>query len=51
MAKPKKTRRNNLPRKSKLRGKLARLKLRQDQMGRDDSPHGLHYIRPGSLRK
>jgi hypothetical protein len=42
-------RRNQLPRKSKLRGKLKRLELR-----RENKPHdqlGMHYIMPGSMKK
>lgn len=40
---------NALPRKSKLRGRLARLQLRQDQMPKDGN--GYHFIKPGSMKK
>ena len=41
-------RNNNLPRKSKLKGKLARLKIRQDNKPADQN--GYHYIMPGSMQ-
>lgn len=46
MSRPK-TRRNPLPRKSKLRGKLARLELRRKQMPKDTGRD--HFITPGSM--
>jgi hypothetical protein len=47
----KKQKKAKLPRKSKLSGRLARLKLRQEQMPHDDPAQGLHYIKPGSMKK
>jgi hypothetical protein len=41
-------RRNKLPRKSKLRGKLARLELRRQFKPSDQL--GMHYITPGSMQ-
>jgi hypothetical protein len=41
-------RRNKLPRASKLRGKLARLQLRQQYKPSDSL--GMHYIMPGSMK-
>jgi hypothetical protein len=44
----KRTRNNKLPRKSKLRGKLARLELRRANKPSDQL--GMHYIMPGSMQ-
>jgi hypothetical protein len=41
-------RRNQLPRKSKLRGKLKRLELRQQYKPSDQL--GMHFIMPGSMK-
>lgn len=47
--KKERTRRSKLPRKSTLRGRLARLQLRQEQAPKDHD--GVHYIFPGSMKK
>lgn len=49
MMKHKRVRRNKLPRKSKLRGKLARLELRRANKPQDTPKE--HYIMPGSMSK
>jgi hypothetical protein len=51
MSKKYRQKRNTLPRKSSLKGRLARLALRQKHVPRDMPERGLHYIMPGSMKK